>query len=199
MQKNHNNSKSTCHTKFWHSALWSGYPKTYMCRFASLCKHFFPVQIDIFSVFLRGELRKQAYFTFCWLWLGKMHGNGLSVMYLGVEACQIQCYRFWVSAISGSWKITISGKNFTFCWFWLGKMHWKWLSGVYLGFKACWIQWHLLQVYDECFMKNHNFRQHIAENGIQNHENGLGHMQESSLGPILPLCHVSEPYILTFP
>ena len=78
-------------------------------------------------------------------------------------------------------------------------MHWKWLSGVYLGLKACWIQWHLLQVYDECFMKNHNFRQHIVENGIQNHENGLGHMQESSLGPILPLCHVSEPYILTFP
>ena len=49
-------------------------------------------------------------------------------------------------------------------------------------------------LYDKWFMKNHNFRRHIAENGIQNHENGMGHMQQASLGPILPLHHVSEPY-----
>ena len=35
---------------------------------------------------------------------------------------------FQVYTISGSWQITISGKNFTFCWFWLGKMHWNGLS-----------------------------------------------------------------------
>ena len=75
-----------------------------------------------------------------------MHPNGLNGMYLGFKACQIQCHRFWVSAISSSWKITISGKNFTFCWFWLGKMHQNCLSGVYLGFKSCQIQWHLLRV-----------------------------------------------------
>ena len=54
-------------------------------------------------------------------------------------------------------------------------------------------------LYDKWFMKNYKFRRHIAENGVQNHENGMGHMQQSSLGPILPLHHVSEPYILTFP
>ena len=54
-------------------------------------------------------------------------------------------------------------------------------------------------VYDKQFMKNHNFRRHIVENGVQNHENWMGHMQQSCLGPILPLHHVSEPYILTFP
>ena len=49
-------------------------------------------------------------------------------------------------------------------------------------------------LYDKWFMKNHNFRRHITENGVQNHENGMGHMQQSSLGPILPLHHFSEPY-----
>ena len=54
-------------------------------------------------------------------------------------------------------------------------------------------------LHDKWFMKNHNFRRHIAENGVQNHENGMGHMQQSSLVPILPLHHVAECYILTFP
>ena len=54
-------------------------------------------------------------------------------------------------------------------------------------------------LYGKWFMKNHNFRRHIAEHGVQNHENGMGHRQQSSLGPILPLHHVSEPYISTFP
>ena len=54
-------------------------------------------------------------------------------------------------------------------------------------------------LYDKQLMQNHNFRGHIAENGVQNHEHGMGHMQQSSLGPILSLHHVSEQYILTFP
>ena len=107
----------------------------------SLCK------LTFFSVFCQGELRKQPNFTCCWFWLGKMHRNCLSGVYLGFEACQMQCHRFWVSVISSSWKITISGKNFTFGWFWQGKMHQNGLSGAYLGFKACQIQWHLLWVY----------------------------------------------------
>ena len=53
--------------------------------------------------------------------------------------------------------------------------------------------------YNEWFMKNHNFRRHIAANGVQIYENGMGHMQQSSLGHILPLHNVSKPYILTFP
>ena len=53
----------------------------------------------------------------------------------------------------------------------------------------------VVSLYNKQFMKNHNFRRHIGENGVKNHENGMGHMQQSSLGPILPLHHVSEPYI----
>ena len=75
----------------------------------SLCK------LTFFQCFVRGSLGNSQNFTFCWFWLGKMHQNGLSGTYLGFEACQIQCHRFWVSAISCSWKMTISGKNVTFC------------------------------------------------------------------------------------
>ena len=122
------------------------YPKTYMCRFSSLFKHFFPVQIDIFH-FLSGGVKQIAKnFTFCWFWLAKMHWNGLSGADLGLEACWIQWHRFWVSTISISWKIKISGKNFIFCWFWLEKMHQNGLSGTYLGSKACQIQWHLFHI-----------------------------------------------------
>ena len=53
--------------------------------------------------------------------------------------------------------------------------------------------------FNKRFMKNHNFRRHIAANGVQIHENGMGHMQQSSLGHILPLHHVSKLNILTFP
>ena len=33
-------------------------------------------------------------------------------------------------------------------------------------------------LYDKQFMKKHNFRRHIEENGIQNHENGMGQQQQ---------------------
>ena len=58
-RETHHNLKSTCHTNFSHSALQLAYPKTYMCRFSSLSKHFFPLQIDFFFIFFQGELRKQ--------------------------------------------------------------------------------------------------------------------------------------------
>ena len=101
----------------------------------------------LFTFFVRGVKETAKKFTFCSFWLGKMHQNGLSGAYSRFEACWIQCCRFQVFAISGSWKIKISGKNCRFCWFWLGKMHLQWLEWhAYLGFKACWIQWHLFQV-----------------------------------------------------
>ena len=129
---------------YWHT------PETYTCTFWSLFKHFFPVQIDVFFFhFLSGGVKQRAKnFTFCWFWLGKKHQNGLSGDIFKVWGMLPKpiVHRFWVYTISGSWKITISGKNFTFCWFWLGKMHWNGLSGAYLGFKACQIQWHLFQV-----------------------------------------------------
>ena len=58
-----------------------------------------------FFHFCQGEFSKQPKFTFCWFWLVKMHQNGLSGTYLGFKVCQIQWQRFWVSTISGSWKI----------------------------------------------------------------------------------------------
>ena len=115
-----------------------------MCTFASLCKHFFPVQIDIFfSVFCQGEFRKQPNFHILLILTGK---NASKLL----EWC---IFRVWgmpnpmltgfpVSAIGGSWKITISGKNFTFGWFWQGKMYQNGLNGVYLGFEACQMQCH---------------------------------------------------------
>ena len=95
-----------------------------------------------------------------------MHWNGLSGVYLGFKACQIQCHRFRVSAISGSWKITISGKNFTFVDFdWEKCIKIAWVVHIE-GFKACQIQWHLLQVsMISRFMKNHNFRRHSRKWG----------------------------------
>ena len=44
----------------------------------------------------------------------------------------------------------------------------------------------VVSLYDKQFMKIHNFRRHIAVNGVQNDENRMGCMQQSSLGPILP-------------
>ena len=71
-------------------------------------------------------------------------------------------------------------------------MHQNCLNGAYLGFEAFQIQWHLFaSLYNKQFMKNDNFRRHIVENGVQNHENGMEHIQQSSLGPILPLQHGS--------
>ena len=48
--------------------------------------------------------------------------------------------------------------------------------------------------YDKWFLKNKNFQRQVAENGVKNHQNGMGPMQQSSLHPILPVHHVSEPY-----
>ena len=52
----------------------------------------------------------------------------------------------------------------------------------------------VLSLYDKWFLKNQNFQRQVAQNGVTNHENGLGTMQQSSLHPILPLHHVLEPY-----
>ena len=64
LQKTRITEKSTCLTKFSHSALQLVYLKTYMCRFWSLFKHFLPVYIDIFYLFFfffgQGEFSKQA-------------------------------------------------------------------------------------------------------------------------------------------
>ena len=124
-----------------------GIPKNLNVQIFKPFQTLFHMKIDIFFICCQGEDSKPAKnFSFCWFWLGKMHQNGLSYAYLGLEECQIQWCRFWVSMISGSWKIKISGKIFTFCWFWVEKMHQNGLSGAYLVFKAYRIQLPLFQV-----------------------------------------------------
>ena len=127
--------------------MWLACPKTCMCRISSHFKPFSHVEIDIFFILLSGRISKQPkishFVDFEW---EKCTENGLSCTYWGLKMCQIQWYRFWVSMISGSWKIKIWGKYFTFCWFWLGKMLQNGLSGTYLGFKVYQIQWHRFQV-----------------------------------------------------
>ena len=135
-----------------------------MCRFSSLSKHLSLHKLTLFSFFVGGVKWTAKNFTFCWFWLGKMHQNGLSGMYLGFEVCQIQWHLFQVSTISNSWKIKISGKNFTFCWFWLGKMHHNGLSGMYLG--RVWGVPNPMalvsSLYNKQFPKNQNFRQNFT-------------------------------------
>ena len=102
-----------------------------------------------------------------------------------------------VSAISSSWKITTLGTNFTFCWFWLKnalklfELHVFRFNGTPNSMAL------VLSIYTKWFMKNHNFRRHIVEKWGSKPWTWDRHMQQSSLGPILPLHHVSQPYILT--
>ena len=85
-----------------------------MCAdFQAFSNTFSLFKLIFFTFLSRGVKQTAKNFTFCWFWLGKMHGNGLSGVYLGFKACQIQWHRLLVSTISSSWKITISGKNFT--------------------------------------------------------------------------------------
>ena len=62
--------KSTCHTKFLHSALQLAHPQSYMCRFSSLFKCFFPVKISFF-IFCQGELSKQPKIAHFFIFTGK--------------------------------------------------------------------------------------------------------------------------------
>ena len=170
-----------------------------MCRFASLCKHFSLWKLTFFQFFIRGSSGNSQNFTFCWFWLGKMHQNGLSGAYWGLEACQIQWHLFWVYdkwfLINHNFRqnvyilLILTGRNASKLLEWSVFRVWGMLNPMAL----------VVSLYDKWFMKNHNFRRHIAENGVQKHEQGMGCMQQSYLGPILPLHHVSEPYILTFP
>ena len=109
-RKIHHKSESICHTKFLHSALQSAHPKTYMCRYSRLFKHIFPVKIEIFfKIFL---LASGKNFTFCWFWLGTLHQNGLSGMYIGFQLCWIQWHWFEILTISSSWNIKTWGEKY---------------------------------------------------------------------------------------
>ena len=165
IKKNHHNSKSTCHTKFAHSACIIAYKMTCMCRFSSLFVHFFPCTNWHFFIFtVSGGVKQTAKnFTFCWFWLGKMHWNGLTGMCLGFEVCQIQWHGFRVSMISGFLKnqnfrqkchtlLILTGKNASN---WL-----EWCVFRVWGMPNPMVQ--VSSLYNKEFLKNPNFRIQVA-------------------------------------
>ena len=181
-----------------------GIPKNQYAQIWKPLQTLFPwVNWHSFQFFVRGSSGNSQNVIFCWFWLGKMHQNGLSGTYLGFKACHIQCCSFHISASLYAVYILNAVHNFR------QKIH---ILLILTGKNASKLfEWHIFRVqgmpnpmallaslYNMRFMKNHNFWWHITGNGVQNHENGMGQMQQSSLGPILPLHHVSEPYILTF-
>ena len=89
----------------WHTQ------KSISADFQAFLNTFSLFKLTFFN-FLSGGVQETAInFTFCWFWLGKMHWNSLSGAYIGFKACQIQWHWFWVSMISSSWKIKISGEQ----------------------------------------------------------------------------------------
>ena len=72
---------------------------------------FSPVKIDIFYFLSGGVKHTATKLRFCWFWLGKMHWKGFSGAYIGFEVCWIQWCCFWVSMISRSSQIQISGEK----------------------------------------------------------------------------------------
>ena len=110
---NHHNSESTCHTKFniIHCKQHTQKPVCRDCQaFTTLLTcwnwHFF-------LIFGKWPVMQTAKnFTFCWFWLGKLHQNGLSGMYIGFQVCWIQWHWFGVPTISSSWKIKIWGEKY---------------------------------------------------------------------------------------
>ena len=197
IKKSHHNSKSTCQTQFAHS---EHSQKPICADFQAFLYTFSLYKLTFFHFLVLGSEANSQKFHILLILTGKNALKWLDwCMCLGFEVCQIQWHGFRVSMISASWKIKISGKNVALCWFWLAKMHQIGLSGVYLGFEEC--QNPMVQVsslYNKEFLKNPNFRIQVAYNGVNIHQNGMGPMQQSSLGLILPLHHVSEPYASTF-
>ena len=140
--------------------------------------------------------------TFCWFWLGT---NALKLLecctHVRFEAYsksntagfESLCNKWFLKKNTISQKfhilLILTGKNALKLLEWCILRVWGMPNPMVL----------VASPYNKWFMKNHNFRRHIAANGVQIHENGMGHMQQSSLGHILPLHHVSELNILTFP
>ena len=160
MQKNHNNSKSTCHTRFSHSVLQLAYRLAYMCRFATLCEHFFPVQIDVFSVFCQKEFRKQPKFHILFILTGKIASKWLEWHIFRVQGMPNPMPQ--VSSLCD--KQFLKNHNFR------QKFH---ILFILTGKNALKLfEWHIFRVWglpnpmpqvlhlcNKQFLKNHNFRQ----------------------------------------
>ena len=71
-------------------------------------------KLMLFSVFVRGQFRKQWKIHICWFWLGTMHWNSLSSTYLGFEVCQIQWQRFMLHKFHI--LLILTGKNAEIAW-----------------------------------------------------------------------------------
>ena len=194
MQKNHNDSKSTCHTNASNTVHCDRHTQKPICTDFQAFANTFPcANWCCFSVFCQGELRKQPKFHIVLILTGKKASKWLEWNIFKVQGMPNPMLQ--VSSLCN--KQFLKNHNFR------QKFH---ILLILTGKNASKFRvWGmpnpmaLVTLYDKWFMINHNFRRHIVDNQVQNHENGMGHVQQSSLGPILPLHHVSEPYILTFP
>ena len=91
------------------------YPKTYMHRFASLCKHFFSVQIDILFQFLSGGVKFWLFpelpLTKNWknvnLHREKVFAKACKSAHIGFWVCQSQCTMLDLCVISTFWVIMV--------------------------------------------------------------------------------------------
>ena len=177
-----------------------GIPKNLCVQICKPLQTLFPCANWCFSVFCQGEFRKQPKFHILLILTGKNASKWLEWHVFRVQGMlnpMLQVLRLCN-------KQFLKNHNFR------QKFH---ILLILIGKNALkLLEWCIFRVqgmpnsmafvaslYDKWFMKNHNFRRHIAENGVQNNENGMKYMQQSSWGPILPLHLVSEPYILTFP
>ena len=122
-----------------------------MCRCATLCEHFFPVQIDVFSVFCQKEIRKQPKFHILLILTGKNASKWLEWHIFRVQGMpnpmpQVLhlCNKQFLKNHNFRQKIHI------LLILTEEKCNQNCLSGTYLGFKACQIQWHFLQVSTIC-------------------------------------------------
>ena len=76
-----------------------------MCNIQDFSNTFSLVKLTFFfKFFVKGVKPSVKFFTFCWFWLGKMHQNGLSGMYIGFQVCWIQWHWFGISTIGGFQK-----------------------------------------------------------------------------------------------
>ena len=168
-----------------------------------ICKHLqtlFPCANWQFFRFLSGQLRKQPKFHILLILTGKNASKWLECCIFRVQGMLNPMPQVSSPCNKQFLKNHNLRQKFHILLIWTGKNASNLLEWCIFRVQGMLNPMTLVgSLYDKWFIKNHNFRRHIAEHGVQNDENGMGHMQQSSWGPILPLHHVSEPYILTFP
>ena len=176
MQKNHNNTKSS------HIVHYDRHTQKPICTDLEAFANTFSLgKLTFFSVFCQGEFRKQP----------KCH---ILLILTGKNASKwLEWHIFRLQGMPNPMPqvLHLCNKQFLKNHNFRQKIH---ILLILTGKNASKLfEWHIFRVqgmpnpmallaslYNMWFMKNHNFWWHIVENGVQNHENGMGQMQQSS-------------------